>query len=118
MAKILTIREYIDSMDQSLQPLGDKLTNVLDDSLSKATGTIWHGHPVWMTGKMPIAGFKAHASHVTFMVWKGQLITDRSGSLQPAGSSGMASLKLADADQVEPNIFANWLHQAQALELP
>lgn len=118
MARILTVAEYVESMSPDLRTVGTKLTAVLDNGLSKATGTIWHGHPVWMTGKTPLAGFKAHATHVTFMLWSGQLITDRSGRLQASGRSGMASLKLEAGDKIDENVFVNWLHQVQALELP
>ncbi|HZK35581.1 MAG TPA: DUF1801 domain-containing protein [Aeromicrobium sp.] len=118
MAKILTIGEYVESMSETLRPVGEKLTQVLDGSLPEADGFIWHGHPVWMVGDSPIAAFKAHSAHVTFMIWKGQLLTDRSGLLQPAGSSEMANLKVSSVDEVDENVFANWLHQAQDLELP
>ena len=118
MAKILTIDEYVESMSETLRPVGEKLTQVLDGSLPEADGFIWHGHPVWMIGDSPIAAFKAHATHVTFMIWKGQLLTDRSGLLQPAGSSDMANLKVSSIDEVDENVYANWLHQAQDLELP
>jgi len=118
VAKILTIGEYVESMSETLRPVGEKLTQVLDGSLPEADGFIWHGHPVWMVGDSPIAAFKAHSAHVTFMIWKGQLLTDRSGLLQPAGSSEMANLKVSSVDEVDENVFANWLHQAQDLELP
>ena len=50
------------------------------------------------------------------MIWKGQLLTDRSGRLQAAGSSTMAILKLHTLHDVDPDLFINWLHQAAKLE--
>ena len=117
MAKILTIDEYVESMSETLSPIGDKLTRILDGSLREADGFIWHGHPVWMIGDSPVAAFKAHTAHVTFMIWKGQLLTDRSGLLKPAGSSDMANLKITSENEIDENVYANWLHQAQDLEL-
>lgn len=116
MAKILTIDDYIASLSDTLEPIGRQLAGILDNGLPGADGVIWHGHPVWMSGKSPIAAFKAHSTHVTFMIWAGQLLTDRSGRLEAAGSATMANLKIRSADDIDEPLFTNWLHQAQKLE--
>lgn len=116
MAKILTIDDYNATLSDDLTPIGEQLTRIIDEALPEAEGVIWHGHPVWMSGKTPIAAYKAHATHVTFMIWTGQLLTDRSGRLQAAGSSTMANLKVRTADDIDETLFANWLHQAQRLD--
>ena len=116
MAKILTVDEYISSLSEDLQPVGQRLADVIASGLPRTQGLIWHGHPVWMSGKTPVAAFKAHSSHVTFMIWKGQEITDRSGRLQAAGSSTMANLKVSSTEDVDADLFANWLHQVARLE--
>ncbi len=116
MAKILTIDEYNISLSEALAPIGEQLTRLIDESLPDADGVIWHGHPVWMSGKSPIAAFKAHSTHVTFMLWAGQSITDRSGRLQPAGSATMANLKLRSVDDIDEALFTNWLNQVTRLE--
>lgn len=116
MAKILTIDEYIESLPETLEPIGKKLADIMDSGLPGATGVIWHGHPVWMLGKTPVAAFKAHASHVTFMIWRGQELTDRSERLEAAGSSTMANLKVRSADDIDEQVFVNWLNQALRLE--
>ena len=116
MAKILTIDDYLTTLTESLEPLGKQLTGILDSGLPGAKGVIWHGHPVWMLGKVPVAAFKAHASHITFMIWKGQELTDRSERLEAAGSSTMATIKVRSADDIDEPIFINWLNQALKLE--
>ncbi len=116
MAKILTVDEYISSLSEDLQPVGQGLADVIAEGLPRTQGVIWHGHPVWMSGKTPVAAFKAHSSHVTFMIWRGQEITDRSGRLQAAGSSTMANLKVSSADDIDDSLFVNWLNQAARLE--
>ena len=116
MAKILTVDEYISSLSDDLQPVGQKLADVITGGLPRTQGVIWHGHPVWMSGKTPVAAFKAHTSHVTFMIWKGQEITDRSGRLQASGSSTMATHKVSSTDDIDSDLFANWLHQVARFE--
>jgi len=116
MAKITTVDEYIESLSETLEPIGRQLADILDNGLSGAYSVIWHGHPVWMLGQSPLAAFKAHSSHVTFMIWKGQELTDRSERLEAAGSSTMANLKLRSVDDIDEPLFVNWLHQALKLE--
>lgn len=116
MAKILTIDDYLTTLSETLEPIGKQLTGILDSGLPGANGVIWHGHPVWMLRKVPVAGFKAHASHITFMIWRGQEITDRSERLEAAGSSTMANLKVRSGDDIDEPLFVNWLNQALKLE--
>lgn len=116
MAKILTVDEYIESLPETLDPIGRQLTDILDKGLPGAEGLIWHGHPVWMLGRTPVAAFKAHSAHVTFMIWRGQELTDRSGRLEAAGSSTMANLKISSIEDLDEPLFVNWLNQALRLE--
>lgn len=116
MAKILTIDEYISSLSDDLQPVGQRLTEIIAEGLPGAEGVIWHGHPVWMSGRTPVAAFKAHTSHLTFMIWKGQEITDRSGRLHASGSATMADLKVTSIEDIDADLFLNWLHQVDRLE--
>lgn len=116
MAKILTIDDYLTTLTEALEPIGKELVGILDSGLPGTHGVIWHGHPVWMLGKVPVAAFKAHASHITFMIWKGQELTDRSKRLESAGSSTMANLKINSIDDIDEPLFINWLNQALRLE--
>ena len=115
MAKILTVDQYLTSMSDALKPVGAELARIITDALSDAEGTIWHGHPTWLRAAQPIAAFKAHSDHVTFMIWAGQLLTDRSGRLVASGSATMATLKAASPDELDAPLFTNWLHQADKL---
>jgi hypothetical protein len=109
-----TIDEYLDGVPAPLRPVGDQLRALLDAGLARATGQVWHGHPVWMVGKTPVAGFKAYSSYVTLMIWPGARVDDPSGRLE-VGSRDMASVKLRSADEIDPELFAGWFKQADAL---
>lgn len=116
MAKILTVDQYIDSMSDALKPVAVELTQIIDEGLPEADSSVWHGHPVWLRGTAPIAAFKAHSDHVTFMIWAGQLLTDRSGRLAASGSATMATVKASSLGDLDAPLFTNWLHQADKLE--
>ncbi len=107
---------YLDGLSADLRPIGDRLRALLDAGLSRATGQLWHGHPVWLIGKTPVAGFKAYSSYVTFMIWRGQQVDDPSGRLE-AASRTMSAVKLRSVDEIDEALFAGWLKQAEALEL-
>ena len=70
------ISDYIAGLDETLGAVSAALTAHLDTGLPGTVGQLWHGHPVWMRDKTPIAGFKAYPNYVTFMLWRGQAIDD------------------------------------------
>ncbi len=110
MGKIDTIDGYLETLPEPLQQIGSQLRTLLDEALPDATGAMWHGHPVWKAGPTPVAGFKAYPSYLTFMLWRGQEVSDNSGRLA-AGSGAMASVKLRTGDELDPSLFADWLRQ-------
>ena len=108
-----TIDDYIAGLEEPLASVARTLRDHLDANLAGTEGHIWHGHPVWMTGKNPVAGFKAYPKYVTLMLWRGQDITD---DLAPAGSDRMATLKIANAAELHGPTLRQWLNQACRLE--
>lgn len=92
-----TIAEYSAGLEVPFAEIARSLTAQLDAALPDATGQVWHGHPVWMRGKEPIAGFKAYPRWVTFMIW-GE-VDDPSGTLEQGPR--MATVKLTAADQLD-----------------
>jgi hypothetical protein len=96
-----TVDEYLTALPESLRPVGDALCGLLDTTLAHATGRMWHGHPVWMVGKTPVAGFKAYRRYVTFMVWRGPRVGE--------------SVKVGSVGEVELVAFTTWLAEAEPL---
>ncbi len=114
MGKIDTIDGYLETLPDPLQQIGQQLRSLLDEALRGATGSMWHGHPVWKTGPTPVAGFKAYPSYVTLLLWRGQEVSDNSGRLA-AGSGTMASVKLRTVNELDPALVADWLRQLPAV---
>ncbi len=106
-----TIDEYRTTVPAPLTGVADTLRDLLEAELAGAEGSVWHGHPVWRIGSTPVAGFKAHRSHVTLMLWRGAEIDDPSGRLERSGSSTMASVKLASTADIDPPTVRSWLGQ-------
>jgi len=110
-----TIDEYIAGLNEPLASVAITLREHIDAALPHATGRMWHGHPVWLDEATPIAGFKAYPSYVTFMLWRGQEIDDDSGTLSPAGSATMATLKVDNPAKLMGPRLTAWLKSAGEL---
>lgn len=108
-----TVDDYIAGLEEPLSSVARTLRDHLDANLAGTEGHIWHGHPVWMAGKNPVAGFKAYPKHVTLMLWRGQDITE---DLAPAGSDRMATLKITNPAELHGPTLRQWLNQASRLE--
>lgn len=114
MATIATIDAYLDTLPEPLREIGRTLRPVIDAGLPEAEGVVWHGHPVWKIGTTPVALLKAYTSYVTFGLFRGQLLADPSGRLEP-GTREMASVKLRTVEEIDQSLFTGWLRQAQEL---
>ncbi|MGI5492385.1 DUF1801 domain-containing protein [Microtetraspora malaysiensis] len=118
MTKPATVHEYIASLPESHREIGAKLLPVIEEVLP-GVGAVWHGHPVWSLGpapgKQPVAFVKAYANYLTFGLWRGQEIDDSSGRLEPAARA-MAAVKLRSVDEIDAELFADWLRQGRDLE--
>ncbi len=115
MPSPVTVDEYLESLPESLAAIGRTLQAQFDAALPRADGQIWHGHPVWLAAKTPVAGFKAYPAYVTLLLWRGQDITDTSGRLEAAGSGRMSSVKLRSSTDLDLPLQADWLRQVREL---
>ena len=111
-----TVDEYLASLPENLAAIGRALRAQLDAALPRADGQMWHGHPVWLAAKTPIAGFKAYPAYVTLLLWRGQDIADPSGRLEAAGSGSMSSVKLRSSADLDLPLQADWLRQVRDLD--
>lgn len=106
------IDDHLAALGAPARGIATQLRSLLDAALPDAEARLWHGHPVWMAGRQPLAGFKAHSGHVTFMIWHGGPVDDPAGRL--AIGPHMATVKLRADDDVDAPAFAGWLHAAHA----
>jgi hypothetical protein len=118
MSKFTTVEEYVASLPEQLRPIAEQVQPIIDAELPGA-GAVWHGHATWSLGaapgQSPVCLLKGYPSYLTFSLWRGQAIKDPSGRLEP-GAREMAGVKLRTLDDLDPDLFADWLRQARALE--
>ena len=117
MTKYATVDEYVAAQPEALRAIAEKLIPVIEAVLPGA-GAMWHGHPVWSLGAAPgrnaVCLVKAYPSYLTFGIWQGRQITDASGRLDISG--GMPHVKLRTVEDIDPQLFTEWLQQGRNLE--
>lgn len=109
-----SVDAYVESLPEEILDVGRKLRAVIDAGLPTADVVMWHGHPTWMIGKVPVALLKGYTKYVTFGLFNGQRVDDSTSRLHP-GAREMAVVKVSRIDDVDDATFATWLHQAQEL---
>jgi hypothetical protein len=92
-----SIHEYNDGLDDALGTIAETLQQHLDDGAPGLEGRVWHGHPVWFSGKEPVMGYKAFPRWVTFMIWN---------------PGGMSTTKYESVDQIDTNALDTWIASA------
>jgi hypothetical protein len=101
----------VDEFNASVEgPLADVVTLLAErlDAALPGLGRVWQGHPVWLEGKQPIAGYKPFPRWVTFMIW-GDSVVDTSGALLQGPR--MATIKFTSVDEVDETLLNGWLAQ-------
>ncbi|GAA3709268.1 hypothetical protein GCM10022224_088500 [Nonomuraea antimicrobica] len=118
MTKFATVRDYLAVLPESQRRIAGELLPIIEAVLPGA-GAVWHGHPVWSLGDKPgdspVCYLKAYSAYVSFGFWRGQELSDPSGRLEP-GARAMAGVKLREPADIDPDLFAAWLHEARGLE--
>lgn len=102
-------------MPDGLRQAAERTRAAVDKSLDGASLAIRWAHPTWSIGKEPVCYLKmATPKHLTFGFWRGASIRDPSGRLETSGKV-MAHAKLRSLEDVDAELFADWVQQARAL---
>jgi hypothetical protein len=114
VARAATVEEYIAALPEPLREVAAAARAVVDERLADGTSAIKWAHPTWSIGREPVCYLKAASRHVTFGFWRGASIADPSGRLETSGEV-MAHAKLRSLDDIDTELFGEWLRQARAL---
>jgi hypothetical protein len=106
------IAAYAESQPRALRPICDRLRELIDAALPKATSKVWHGSPVWFIDDNPVVGYSATATSVKLLFWNGQAF-DEAG-LAPSGKHRAAQAVLGHADEIDPKVVRRWLSKARS----
>jgi len=107
----MTIDEYVATLPADQAAVATALRARLDAGLPGAEGRMWHGHPVWLRGNDPVAGFKAFPRWVTLLLWHGTSVTESTEALTASPDGTRWSLKITGPDDVDGAAVDGWLKQ-------
>jgi hypothetical protein len=107
----MTIDEYVAGLPADQAETASTLRTRLDAGLPDTEARMWHGHPVWLRGNDPVAGFKAFPRWVTLLLWHGTEVTESTETLTASGDGSRWSLKLATPADLDEAAVDGWLAQ-------
>lgn len=113
MASEKTVDGYIDGIGGDRGAIVAALREIIRTAAPEARETIKWAQPVYESGG-PFAYVKAFGKSVNLGFWRGSEIHDPSGLLTGDGDR-MRHVKLVSLDDVRPDLFADWVRQAVAL---
>jgi hypothetical protein len=105
-----SVTAYSQSLPTEFEAICDRLRELIDKALPKATAKVWHGSPVWFMEQNPVVGYNATAKGVHLLFWNGQAFDDP--TLKPVGKHRAAQASFKDANELDRKIVQGWLKKA------
>ncbi len=106
------IAAYSRAQPLPFRAICDRLRELIDGALPKATSKVWHGSPVWLIDDNPVVGYNATAKTVNLLFWNGQAF-DEPG-LKPIGKYRAAQAIFGAAAGIDPKVIRRWLKKAKS----
>jgi hypothetical protein len=101
---------YSQAQSLAFRRMCERLRELIDTALPKATSKVWHGSPVWFIDENPVVGYNATAKAVNLLFWNGQALDEP--ALKLVGKYRAAEAVFADAADIEPEAVRRWLKLA------
>lgn len=79
-------------------------------ALPTATYKVWHGHPVWFLGEIPVAGYQDHKTGVKVLFWSGKDFTE--AGLIGIGKHRAAGITYPDVASVNVDDLRRYLKRS------
>jgi hypothetical protein len=106
------IAAYARAQPVAFRTACDRLRELIDGALPKATSKVWHGSPVWFVGENPVVGYSAGKTAVNLLFWNGLALGE--ASFRPVGKHGAAQAVFQNAEEIDPKAVRGWLKWAGA----
>jgi hypothetical protein len=109
------IHLYNQAQTDSERVICDELFHIIETTLKKSDGTIWHRHPVWFLEGNPIVGYTKLKAGIRLMFWSGADFGEN--ELKPGtGKFKDASITYTNVNQVVEKDVERWLKTAKEIQ--
>lgn len=108
------IHEYNNSLEESHKATAIELQKVIERTIPKAEGKVWHGHPVWFLEGNPLVGYSVKKSGMELLFWSGKSFTKP--GLTPVGNYQAAGVNGLTPGSLDENPIEAWLQEAVKIQ--
>lgn len=105
------IAAYAKGLAAGFRSICERLRELIEAELPKATSKIWHGSPVWFMDDNPVVGYSATAKTVNLLFWNGQAFDE--ADLKPVGKYRAAQALFSDVAEIDMKVIRSWLKKAK-----
>jgi hypothetical protein len=114
MATAKDILDYNKTLGNAEKEIVAQLCKLIESSLPKAEGKVWHGHPVWFIDGNPVVGYSLKKAGIEALFWSGQSFA--TSGLTAIGKFKAAGYSVPSTDVFSATLFKKWLAEAKKIQ--
>src|SRR5262245_18708199 len=107
-----SIAAYSQTQPLAFRTMCDRLRELIDQAIPRATSRVWHGSPVWFMDDNPVVGYSTTAKTVNLLFWNGLAFDEP--ALKPVGKYRAAQAVFGDAAEIDAQVIRRWLKKARS----
>lgn len=104
------ILDYQEVLSVEEAEIGEALIKLIEKTIPKAQGKVWHGHPVWFLDGNPVVGYSLKKSGIEVLFWSGQSF--KLAGLTPLGKFKAAKLEVPTLKDLDKKQLTEWMGEA------
>lgn len=108
------IAAYNKALDKNSREICEALLEIIDTTLTKAEGKVWHGAPVWFINGNPVVGYSKKKAGVELLFWSGQDFDEE--ELIATGKYKAAGAIFESADEIKKTVTKRWLTKSKKIQ--
>ncbi len=108
------IAAYSKALDKTSREICDSLLEIIDTTLTKAEGKVWHGAPVWFINGNPVTGYSKKKAGVELLFWSGQDFDEQ--QLIATGKYKAAGAIFERREEIRKTVIKRWLTKSKKIQ--
>lgn len=109
------INSYNNQQTETDKEICDLLAKIIDNELTDAENTIWHGHPVWFLDGNPTVGYSKQKKGVRLMFWSGADFNEENLNVKGQKFKD-ASIFYNSLTEIDINDIIRWLKKSREIQ--
>jgi hypothetical protein len=114
MTDAKAIAAYNKSLDKPAREICDALLELIEATITKGEGKVWHGAPVWFINGNPVVGYSKKKAGIELLFWSGQSFEE--DQLIATGKFKAAGAIFEDVEQIKKTVIKRWLTKSKKIQ--